>query len=418
MATGNTKSETPVFDVVITGTGPAGMIAALTAADAGLSTALVGPAINVADKRTTALLAPSLDQLETLGLLAEVETIGTPLMTMRLLDGSRRLIRAPAISFDAEEIGRALFGLNCPNADLNRMLRDALKAGDGITHVEGLVADYALGGPEIALTIDDGQVLHTHTVIAADGRNSPARKAAGIKVRRWSYPQTAAVGNVGHAKPHEYISTEFHTETGPFTFVPMPDLKGGLYQSSFVCALSPDDADALAKMDLSDASHFLEKRSQHLFGKLELQEPVQLWPLEGLVASAFAAKGVFLIGETAHAFPPIGAQGLNLSIRDGVDAVTVIADALKAGDEPASMLIASRYSAKRRADVWARTFGVDALNRSLLSDSPLLQVGRALAMSATRLSPSLKKGLMVAGLEPFSLRAMTRSMVDLLRPAV
>ena len=417
MATGNTKSEAPVFDVVITGTGPAGMIAALTAADAGLSTALVGPAINVADKRTTALLAPSLDQLEALGLLAEVETIGTPLMTMRLLDGSRRLIRAPAISFDAEEIGRALFGLNCPNADLNRMLRDALEARDGITRIEGLVADYALGDPEIALTVSDGQVLHTRTVIAADGRNSPARTAAGIKVRRWSYPQTAAVGNVGHAKPHEYISTEFHAETGPFTFVPMPDLKNGLHQSSFVCALSPDDADALAKMDLPAASHFLEKRSHHLFGKLELQEPVQLWPLEGLVASAFAAKGVFLIGETAHAFPPIGAQGLNLSIRDGADAVAVIADALKTGDDPASMLIASRFSAKRRADVWARTFGVDALNRSLLSDSPLLQVGRALAMSVTRLSPSLKKGLMVAGLEPFSLRAMTRSMVDLMRPA-
>lgn len=416
MATSKSVSRPSTFDVVITGTGPAGMIAALCAADAGLATALAGPAINVTDKRTTALLAPSLDQLETLGLLKQVEEIGTPLMTMRLLDGSRRLIRAPAISFDAEEIGRPLFGLNCPNAALNQMLSNALQASSSITQVEGLVVDYALGAPQIALTIDDGQVLNTRAVIAGDGRNSPARDAAGITVRRWSYPQTAAVGIVSHAKPHDYVSTEFHTETGPFTFVPMPD-HDGQHHSSFVCALSPDDADALAKMALPEASRFLETRAQHLFGKLDLQTPVQLWPLEGLVANAFAAKGVFLIGETAHAFPPIGAQGLNLSIRDGSDAVAVIADALKADEDPTSMLIASRFSARRRADVWARTFGVDALNRSLLSDSPLLQVGRALAMSATRLSPSLKKGLMVAGLEPFSLRAMTRNMVDLLRPA-
>jgi 2-octaprenyl-6-methoxyphenol hydroxylase len=253
-------------------------------------------------------------------------------------------------------------------------------------------------------------------VIAADGKNSPARETAGIKVRRWSYPQTAAVGIVKHAKPHDYISTEFHTETGPFTFVPMPD-NDGAHRSSFVCALEPEDADALAAMSLPEASLFLEKRSQHLFGALELEDNVQLWPLEALVANAFAAKGVFLTGETAHTFPPIGAQGLNLSIRDGRDAVEVIAGALKEGDDLTSMLIAARYSAKRRADVWARTFGVDALNKSLLSDNPLMQVGRAVAMSATRMSPSLKKGLMVAGLEPFGLRTLVDGMREVLRPA-
>ncbi len=408
--------DQPPFDVVISGTGPAGMIASLCAAKAGLSTALVGPAINLDDKRTTALLAPSLDTLDSLGLSEAVADIGTPLMTMRLMDGSRRLLRAPTVSFDAEEIGRALFGLNCPNAQLNQMLLDAVSSQNAIERIEGMVVDYTLGSNPIAMTVNDGQVLHTQSVMAADGKNSPARSAAGINVRRWSYPQTAAVGVVRHAKPHDFVSTEFHTETGPFTFVPMPDVDGE-HRSSFVCALSPDDAGALAQMPLSDASLFLEKRAQHLFGALELEEEVQLWPLEALVASAFAAKGVYLTGETAHAFPPIGAQGLNLSIRDGSDAVDVISSALTSGDDPTSMLMASRYSAKRRADVWARTFGVDALNRSLLSGNPLLQVGRAAAMSLTRLSPRLKKGLMVAGLEPFGLRSMVGAMRDVMRPA-
>ncbi len=409
------SAPTP-FDVVVSGTGPAGMIASLCAAHAGLSVALVGPAINLADKRTTALLAPSLDTLEALGLSEAVAEIGTPLMTMRLMDGSRRLLRAPTVSFDAEEIGRSLFGLNCPNAPLNQMLNDAVSKRSEITRVEGLVVEYDLGAKPLALTLNNGEILQTSGVIAADGKNSPARQAACIKVRRWSYPQTAAVGIVKHAKPHDYISTEFHTETGPFTFVPMPD-HDGAHRSSFVCALSPDDAETLAAMSLPDASLFLEKRSHHLFGALELEDQVQLWPLEALVANAFAAKGVFLTGETAHTFPPIGAQGLNLSIRDGRDAVDVIAGALKEGEDPTSMLIAARYSAKRRADVWARTFGVDALNKSLLSDNPLMQVGRAVAMSATRVSPSLKKGLMVAGLEPFGLRTLVDGMREALRPA-
>jgi 2-octaprenyl-6-methoxyphenol hydroxylase len=408
--------DQPPFDVVISGTGPAGMIASLCAAKAGLSTALVGPAINLDDKRTTALLAPSLDTLDSLGLSEAVANIGTPLMTMRLMDGSRRLLRAPTVSFDAEEIGRALFGLNCPNAQLNQMLLDAVSSQSAIKRIEAMVVDYTLGSNPIAMTLNDGRVLHTQSVMAADGKNSPTRSAAGINVRRWSYPQTAAVGVVRHAKPHDFVSTEFHTETGPFTFVPMPDVDGE-HRSSFVCALSPDDAGALAHMPLSDASLFLEKRAQHLFGALKLEEEVQLWPLEALVASAFAAKGIYLTGETAHAFPPIGAQGLNLSIRDGSDAVDVISSALTSGDDPTSMLMAARYSAKRRADVWARTFGVDALNRSLLSGNPLLQVGRAAAMSLTRLSPRLKKGLMVAGLEPFGLRSMVGAMRDVMRPA-
>lgn len=402
-------------DVIITGTGPAGMIAALAAHHAGLSSVLIGPAVNYDDKRTTALFAPSLDQLATYGLEEALAEIGTPMVTMRLMDGSRRLIRTPTISFDAEEIGRGLFGFNLENAKLNAVLEDAVLACDSIKRIEGLSVDYALSDAGVMVTLADGQVLSARTVIAADGRGSPARQAAGLSIKRWDYKQIAAVGIVRHSKQHENVSTELHTETGPYTFVPMED-EDGEHRSSFVCALSPEDADRLSAMDLDRASRFLEVRSQQLMGSLKLEAPVQLWPLESLVANAFAAKGVFLIGETAHAFPPIGAQGLNLSIRDAHDAVTTISNAMNSGDDLTSMLIASRYTSKRRSDVWARTYGVDVLNRSLLSSSPLMHVGRAIAMGATRVSPSMKKGLMIAGLEPFSLRSVASGIVELMKP--
>lgn len=402
-------------DILVTGSGPAGMITALAADKAGLSCALIGPAVNYDDKRTTALFAPSLDQLATYGLEEALAEIGTPMVTMRLMDGSRRLIRTPTISFDAEEIGRGLFGFNLENAKLNAVLEKAVLACDAIKRIEGLSVEYALSDAGIMVTLADGQVINARSVIAADGRGSPAREAAGLSIKRWDYKQVAAVGIVRHSKPHENISTELHTETGPYTFVPMED-KDGEHRSSFVCALSPEDADTLSEMDLNEASRFLQARSHQLMGSLKLEAPVQLWPLESLVANAFAAKGVFLIGETAHAFPPIGAQGLNLSIRDAHDAVSTIADASVSGESIASMRIASKYTAKRRSDVWARTYGVDMLNRSLLSRSPLMHAGRAIAMGATRISPSMKKGLMMAGLEPFSLRSVMGGMVELMKP--
>lgn len=389
-----------LHDVMVCGSGPAGMIAALGAHAAGLSTVLIGAPASMDDKRTTALLGPSLDHLAALGLGQEMADIGVPLMTMRLIDGSRRLIRAASVSFEAHEIDRSFFGLNCPNVLLNQVLHSAV-ASSGIERHAFKVADYRLDGSNPAVTLSNGAQLSARAILAADGRHSPARQAAGVSVRRWSYPQTAAVGVVAHSRPHENISTELHTETGPFTFVPMPGQR-----SSFVCALAPEVAARLGAMTLQEAGAFLEARSLHVLGNLSLEAPVQAWPLEGLVASAFAARGVFLIGEAAHAFPPIGAQGLNLSVRDGQSAVEVVAGALKAGEVLGSAAVAARFTAGRRADVWARTYGVDALNRSLLSNNPLVHIGRAMAIGAAQISPGIKRSLMAAGLEPFGLRSM------------
>ncbi|MBV6657267.1 MAG: FAD-dependent monooxygenase [Devosiaceae bacterium] len=404
-----------IYDCAVVGTGPSGMIAALAAAHAGLTSVLVGPPINEKDKRTTALLGPSLDVLAGLGLSEAIDALGTPLRTMRLIDGSRRLIRSPVVSFDAEEMGEERFGLNCPNAQLNAALLDAARKSETLTIVNATAADYRPGGSEVQVVLRDGAILRARAVLAADGRNSPARQAVGVGARRWAYPQSAAVGVLQHTRPHDFISTELHTETGPYTFVPMPDGEDGSYRSSFVCALSPEHAKALAQMDLQEASSFLQDRSMQVLGALSLEAPVQVWPLEALVADRFAAQGIFLIGEAAHAFPPIGAQGLNLSVRDATTAVGVVQRALASGTALSDRRVAMRYDAKRRADIWSRTLGVDALNRSLLTSSPLAQIGRAAALGATRLSPTYKSVLMRAGLEPVGPRAVAERVIGRLQ---
>lgn len=388
------------------------MIAGLSAANAGFSTALIGPVIDLDDKRTTALLEPSIDHLKHLGLGKPLDAFATPMKTMRLLDGSRRLIRAPGVSFEAHEIGLQRFGLNCPNAKLNAALDEAIRAKQGITRFADMAEDYSLGDKDPTIRLRSGQRLSSAAIIASDGRNSAARKSARIGTRRWSYPQTAVVGVVEHALPHDFISTELHTETGPFTFVPMPDTHEGTHRSSFVCVLSPKLAQEMEAMDTDAASDFMEGRSLHVLGSLKLMGTIQLWPLEGLVASSFAKSGVFLAGEAAHAFPPIGAQGLNLSIRDVRAAVSLLTDARERGEQLSAERLARRYNSDRRVDVWSRTLAVDALNRSLLTNLPFVHVGRAAALGAASAFPALRSNLMQLGLGPFSLSEAIKNLAD------
>ncbi|TGP14589.1 UbiH/UbiF family hydroxylase, partial [Mesorhizobium sp. M1D.F.Ca.ET.231.01.1.1] len=83
----------------------------------------------------------------------------------------------------------------------------------------------------------DGTGLSASLAVAADGRLSPAREAAGIRAFARPYPQSALVLNFGHRSDHGFVSTEFHTETGPFTHVPLPGRR-----SSLVWVVKPEKA--------------------------------------------------------------------------------------------------------------------------------------------------------------------------------
>ncbi|RUU49584.1 FAD-binding protein, partial [Mesorhizobium sp. M2C.T.Ca.TU.009.01.2.1] len=71
--------------ILVAGSGPAGLIAALGFAGAGFDVTLVGPEANTADGRTTALMNPALKVLERLGVLAELRAQAAPLKAMRIV---------------------------------------------------------------------------------------------------------------------------------------------------------------------------------------------------------------------------------------------------------------------------------------------------------------------------------------------
>ena len=152
-------------------------------------------------------------------------------------------------------------------------------------------------------------------VVAADGRDSTLRRLAGIGCRRWGYGQKALVFAVTHPDPHGGVSTEIHRTGGPLTLVPMPD-HDGRPCSSVVWMVPGPRANALAALDDAGLGAELTAETMGLFGPLRIVSPRAVWPIVAQLAHRLVAQRLALIAEAAHVVPPIGAQGLNMSLAD------------------------------------------------------------------------------------------------------
>lgn len=380
------------IEIAVVGEGLAGSVAALALARAGRKVALIAPRQNRQDRRTTALMDQSIRFIDSLGLWRALEQASAALSVMQILDGTTRLFRAPPAQFRAADVGLSAFGYNIPNSVLMQVLSDAVTAEPNIARVDASLERLDLQADAANLTLSDGQTLAAAFVIGADGRGSKVREGAGIGTRRWAYPQTAVVLNFAHEHPHGNVSTEFHTETGPFTQVPLPGSR-----SSLVWVVKPEEAERLLALPLEALSSAVELRMQSLLGKVTVEAGVESWRLSSLMSDRFGKGRVALVGEAAHAFPPIGAQGLNLSLRDVMELV----DLLKtAGERPVAGDAGDRFNRRRRPDIMTRTLGVDLLNRSLLSDFLPMQVARAAGLHMLTAVGPLRNILMREGVEP------------------
>ncbi|MEM5472852.1 UbiH/UbiF family hydroxylase [Hoeflea sp. AS60] len=380
------------YDIAVIGGGLAGSVAALAAANEGWRVAFIAPAPPQQDGRTTALLSESIELLARLGVWEDVRSVSAPLRTMRILDGTKRLFRAPPVSFRSSEIDLDAFGYNIPNQPLFDVLQAATRQSGLIDRFESPMADAEQSEEAITLTLEDGTEVNALAALAADGRGSKLREAIGIRVKTWSYPQTALVMNFSHGIAHEDTSTEFHTEQGPFTQVPLPGNR-----SSLVWAVKPGDVDGILALPRDALNTEVETRMRSILGKVEVDGAVQAWPLSSLIADSFGKGRTMLVGETGHAFPPIGAQGLNLGLRDIMQAIQSIIDAGGPGHAPHAV---TAFNRQRRIDVTSRTAGVDLLNRALLSSFLPVQALRAGGLAALSAIPPLRLMAMREGMTP------------------
>jgi len=390
-------------DVLISGGGVAGLTAAAAFGAAGYRVICVDPTPPVtsdtedgADLRTTAFLHPSIPVLQAAGLWARLEPHAAALQVMRIIDAGGP-VAEPRLTkdFDAADISDQPFGWNLPNWLLRREMVGRIAELPNVDFRPGTGTVRLMTRTDEALVaLSDGTQVRARLVIAADGRNSVVRQALDIPVKTLRYGQKALAFAVSHPVPHQNVSTEIHRSGGPFTLVPLPD-RDGLPCSAVVWMETGPEIARLQALPVAAFEAEMNIRSCQILGPLTLASRLTVWPIISQIAERMSGERCALIAEAAHVVPPIGAQGLNMSLAD----LTALLDLANADpDTLGSAKMLDAYHRKRHWEVQARVTGIDALNRASMMGAQPLRDLRATALNALYSAAPVRKTLMKAGL--------------------
>jgi len=384
------------FDVVISGASFAGLGLAC-----GLSQAL-GPGVKIAliertpsagtaappDARASALSASSKRMLDVLGVWAAIAHEAQPVTAIEITDSSLKAgVRPVLLTYENVTGDGDPATYIVPNGALHQALRAAVDRIASVTMIapaEAAELSCTEAGARVRLC--GGAELAAALVVAADGRMSRLREAAGIKVVGWSYSQTGIVTTVRHERPHEGRAVQHFLPAGPFAILPLIGNRS--------CITWTEEAGEAKRILALGEAGFLEEVEKRFGGKLgavALDGPRQSWPLKMHLARRYVASRFALIGDAAHGVHPLAGQGLNLAFRDVAALTEVVTDAVRLGFDPGDAQALARYERWRRFDsvVSAATF--DGLNRLFASDLTLLRSGREIGLGLVDRMPALKR---------------------------
>lgn len=354
-------------DVIIMGGGLVGLALAAALDSSGVSAILVDPAdpdtrTDAAfDGRTSAVSSSSMRMLETIGVAAALPAPGCPIRTIAVADG----LKPGGLHFDAEA-GEAL-GWMHENRHLRAALRTRAEQGRNLWLLwksRAAAIDRSEHGVTVAL--EDGRRLSAPLLVAADGRNSPLREAAGIRVARWKYDHQAIVSVLRHDRPHAHVAYEIFYPTGPFALLPMTDdakVNRGGHRSAIVWSVPQDDA--AGWLSLSDADFAAEAQGAMggFLGDIAMLAPRSSYPLGFHHAATITGRRLALLGDAAHAVHPIAGQGLNLGFRDAAALAQVVVEGARLGLDLGDRILLDRYQRWRSLDALSVAFATDSLTR-------------------------------------------------------
>jgi 2-octaprenyl-6-methoxyphenol hydroxylase len=389
------------LDIAVVGAGPAGLAAALALNHVGARVAQIGPPPPPAagsrglDTRTAALLESSVSLLRTLGAWDALLPNAAPLKAIRIIDAASGPLRAPDIEFAASELGLAAFGYNIANSVLvEGLYACAERVLDALLPVT--VESIELQSDRAELRLSTGGPLIARLVVGADGRHSLCRKAAGIGASEKETDQAAIATSFEHALPHRGVSFELHRESGSLTTVPLTEATA----SSLIVLGERAEIDGLMRLDASSFAAVLAARLDGRLGTIGAIGARAHFPVSPLAAESLSGRRTALVGEAAHILPPIGAQGLNLGLRDAASLADCVAAELRSGGDVGSETALAAYDRARRIDVLTRTVGVELLNASLLSGFLPLKAARGLVSHGLNALPGLRRLVMRVGMVP------------------
>jgi 2-octaprenyl-6-methoxyphenol hydroxylase len=351
-------------DVIILGGGLVGLALAAALDSGGLSAIIVDPAdpderLDAAfDGRTSAVSSSSMRMLEATGVADHFPTPGCPILKIQVADG----LEPGGLAFEPEDGDDALGHMH-ENRHLRAALRSRAEAGRQLWLLwKSRVANVDRGGHGVVVALEDGRKLCAPLLIAADGRNSPMRETAGIRVARWRYAHEAIVSVLHHDLPHDHVAYEIFYPSGPFALLPMTDDETG-HRSAIVWSVRKDDAPGL--LSLSDEDFAAEARAAMggFLGAIALAAPRSTYPLGFHHAAQITAHRLALVGDSAHAIHPIAGQGLNLGFRDAAALAQVLVEGARLGLDLGDRQVLDRYQRWRSLDVLSVAAATDSLTR-------------------------------------------------------
>jgi 2-octaprenyl-6-methoxyphenol hydroxylase len=257
--------------------------------------------------------------------------------------------------------------------------------------------------------LEDGRAISARLAIGADGRDSKARRAAGLDARIHAYGQSALTAFLAHRLPHHDFSSEFHTRGGPFTLVPLPASAAAPNRSSLVWVMADEDARRREALDNEALAEEIERQARSLLGAMRIEGERGIFPMTRQIVPRIIAGRLALVGDAAHVFPPIGAQGLNLGLRDVEAIIACAVEARDASRDIGGATALSAYERDRRPDIVLRTGVVDGLNRALLTHFAPVDFARGAALATMSAIGPLRRFVMRQGLGPHTARLRAKS---------
>ncbi|WP_426266200.1 FAD-dependent monooxygenase [Sphingomonas sp. LHG3443-2] len=381
-------------DVIILGGGLVGLALAAALDSAGLRSTVVDPADpdtrnGVAfDGRTTAVSSSSMRMFRQIGVLDHLAEPGCPIGAIRVADG----LAPGALTFEPGEDGEPL-GVMHENRHLRAALLARAEAGPNITLCwKARTAKVVRGDFSGTVRLEDGRTSSAPLIVGAEGRQSPSREAAGIRMARWSYRHTAIVSTLAHERPHEHIAYEIFYPAGPFALLPMNDLADGTYRSALVWSVANDKAAGLLALDETAFAAEAQAAMGGFLGNIRLLTPRSSYPLGFHHAARITDRRLALVGDAAHAIHPIAGQGVNLGFRDAAALAEVLVDGARLGLDLGDAQLLARYQRWRALDAFSVALATDGLTRLYGVPGKAASVVRRLGMGVVdRLGPLKNK---------------------------
>jgi 2-octaprenyl-6-methoxyphenol hydroxylase len=350
-------------DVIIFGGGLIGLALASAFDSSGVSVVVVDPAdpaprsANSFDGRTSAVSSSSMRMLETIGVAGHLAEPGCPIWRIAVADG----LEPGGLQFDPDD--NEPLGFMHENRNLRAALHARADAGKNIWLMwKSRVSNVDRGEHGVVVSLEDGRKLSAPLLVAADGRNSATREAAGIAVARWKYDHQAIVSVLRHERPHEHIAYEIFYPTGPFALLPMNDDDIG-HRSAIVWSVPEDDAAGWLSLTDEDFAAEAETAMGGFLGRIEMLAPRSSYPLGFHHAARITDKRLALVGDAAHAIHPIAGQGLNLGFRDVAALAEVLVEGARLGLDLGDRQLLDRYQRWRSLDALSVAFATDTLTR-------------------------------------------------------